>query len=224
MLHSLITIFQLIRQRRHLWKQFFSQEGEDVILSRLLDKEMGFFVDVGAHHPFRFSNTYFFYKKGWKGINIDPLPGTKELFNLVRSRDINIQCGVAQTSGTLTYFCFNEPALNTFDPEEAQLKNDLPDYFIQETIEVPVEPLKKILDELSLPPVIDFMTIDVEGMEMEVLASNDWERYRPTFLVIEQLRLDVEGIMETDVYKFLINANYKLVSRTLNSSIYQSVR
>jgi len=224
MLYSLITIFQLIRQRRHLWKRFFSQEGEDVILSRLLDKEMGFFVDVGAHHPFRFSNTYFFYKKGWKGINIDPLPGTKELFNLVRSRDINIQCGVAQTSGTLTYFCFNEPALNTFDPEEAQLKNDLPDYFIQETIEVPVEPLKKILDELSLPPVIDFMTIDVEGMEMEVLASNDWERYRPTFLVIEQLRLDVEGIMETDVYKFLINANYKLVSRTLNSSIYQSVR
>jgi FkbM family methyltransferase len=224
MLHSLITIFQLIRQRRHLWKRFFSQEGEDVILSRLLDKEMGFFVDVGAHHPFRFSNTYFFYKKGWKGINIDPLPGTKELFNLVRSRDINIQCGVAQTSGTLTYFCFNEPALNTFDPEEARLKNDLPDYFIQETIEVPVEPLKKILDELSLPPVIDFMTIDVEGMEMEVLASNDWERYRPTFLVIEQLRLDVEGIMETDVYKFLINANYKLVSRTLNSSIYQSVR
>lgn len=223
MIHLLSTIFQLIRQRRHLWKRFFSQEGEDVILSRLLDKEMGFFVDVGAHHPFRFSNTYFFYKKGWKGINIDPLPGTKELFNLVRSKDINIQCGVAQTSGTLTYFCFNEPALNTFDPEEARLKNDLPDYFIQETIEVPVEPLKKILDELSLPPVIDFMTIDVEGMEMEVLASNDWDRYRPTFLVIEQLRLDVEGVMETDVYKFLINANYKLVSRTFNSSIYQSV-
>lgn len=220
----LTSIIQLIRQRKHLWKRYYAQEGEDIILSRLMDKEKGFFIDIGAHHPFRFSNTYLFYKKGWRGINIDPLPGSKRLFNLVRRRDINIQCGVAKESGMLTYYCFNEPALNTFDKEEAKFKNDLPDYFIQETIDIPVEPLWKILDGLSLPPRIDFMSVDVEGMEMDVLMSNNWDRYRPEFLVVEQLRLDVQGIMKTDVYRFLQSADYKLVSRTLNSSIYQSVR
>jgi FkbM family methyltransferase len=220
----LTSIIQLIRQRKHLWRRYYAQEGEDIILSRLMDKEKGFFIDIGAHHPFRFSNTYLFYKKGWRGINIDPLPGTTKLFNLVRRRDINIQCGVAKESGTLTYYCFNEPALNTFDKEEAKFKNDLPDYFIQETIDIPVEPLWKILDGLSLPPRIDFMSVDVEGMEMDVLMSNNWDRYRPEFLVVEQLRLDVQGIMKTDVYRFLQSADYKLVSRTLNSSIYQSVR
>ena len=220
----LTSIIQLIRQRKHLWRRYYAQEGEDIILSRLMDKEKGFFIDIGAHHPFRFSNTYLFYKKGWRGINIDPLPGTTKLFNLVRRRDINIQCGVAKESGMLTYYCFNEPALNTFDKEEAKFKNDLPDYFIQETIDIPVEPLWKILDGLSLPPRIDFMSVDVEGMEMDVLMSNNWDRYRPEFLVVEQLRLDVQGIMKTDVYRFLQSADYKLVSRTLNSSIYQSVR
>ncbi len=220
----LTSIIQLIRQRKHLWRRYYAQEGEDIILSRLMDKEKGFFIDIGAHHPFRFSNTYLFYKKGWRGINIDPLPGTTKLFNLVRRRDINIQCGVAKESGMLTYYCFNEPALNTFDKEEAKFKNDLPDYFIQETIDIPVEPLWKILDGLSLPPRIDFMSVDVEGMEMDVLMSNNWDRYRPEFLVVEQLRLDVQGIMKTDVYRFLQSVDYKLVSRTLNSSIYQSVR
>ncbi|MDP4712433.1 MAG: FkbM family methyltransferase [Saprospiraceae bacterium] len=224
MSNLLTSIIQLIRQRKHLWKRYYAQEGEDIILSRLMDKEKGFFIDIGAHHPFRFSNTYLFYKKGWRGINIDPLPGSKRLFNLVRRRDINIQCGVAKESGMLTYYCFNEPALNTFDKEEAKFKNDLPDYFIQETIDIPVEPLWKILDGLSLPPRIDFMSVDVEGMEMDVLMSNNWDRYRPEFLVVEQLRLDVQGIMKTDVYRFLQSADYKLVSRTLNSSIYQSVR
>ena len=111
-----------------------------------------------------------------------------------------------------------------FDKEEAKFKDDLPDYYIQNTTDVPVEPLWKILDGLSLPPCIDFMSVDVEGMEMDVLMSNNWDRYRPEFLVVEQLRLDVQGIMETDVYRFLQSADYKLVSRTLNSSIYQSVR
>jgi FkbM family methyltransferase len=220
----LTSIIQLIQQRKHLWRRYYAQEGEDIILSRLMDKEKGFFIDIGAHHPFRFSNTYLFYKKGWRGINFDPLPGSKRLFNLVRRRDINIQCGVAKESGMLTYYCFNEPALNTFDKEEAKFKNDLPDYFIQETIDIPVEPLWKILDGLSLPPRIDFMSVDVEGMEMDVLMSNNWDRYRPEFLVVEQLRLDVQGVMKTDVYRFLQSVDYKLVSRTLNSSIYQSVR
>jgi len=67
----------------------YSQEGEDMILRRLFEKQLtGFYVDVGAHHPKRFSNTYFFYKQGWHGINIDAMPGSMKLFEKIRPRDI----------------------------------------------------------------------------------------------------------------------------------------
>ena len=70
----------------------YSQEGEDMILMRLFENQkMGFYVDVGAHHPKRFSNTYFFYKLGWKGINVDAMPGSMTAFNRIRARDINIE-------------------------------------------------------------------------------------------------------------------------------------
>src|SRR6186713_1276577 len=69
----------------------YSQEGEDLILKRFFsEKSGGFYVDVGAHHPKRFSNTYMFYKEGWSGINIDAMPGSMKLFNKVRSKDINL--------------------------------------------------------------------------------------------------------------------------------------
>jgi hypothetical protein len=93
----------------------WSQEGEDMILRRLFEKKKtGFYVDVGAHHPKHFSNTYFFYRMGWNGINIDALPGTKKEFDKYRGRDINLELGVAKQEGILNYYVYNDHALNTF--------------------------------------------------------------------------------------------------------------
>ena len=74
----------------------------------------GFFVDVGAHHPQRFSNTYYFYLKGWSGINIDAMPGSMKIFDDLRSRDINLEIPISDKSEILTYYEFDEPALNSF--------------------------------------------------------------------------------------------------------------
>ncbi len=74
-------------------------------------KTTGFYVDVGAHHPLRFSNTYKFYKRGWHGINIDAMPGSMDLFNRLRHRDINLERAVSDSKQILTYYAFNEPAL-----------------------------------------------------------------------------------------------------------------
>ncbi len=94
----------------------YSQEGEDMILQRILgDKKHGFYVDVGAHHPRRFSNTYLFYRRGWSGINIEPNPEAMNAFQVDRERDINLQFGIAEHAENLTYYFFDEPALNTFD-------------------------------------------------------------------------------------------------------------
>jgi hypothetical protein len=71
-----------VLSKDHIRSNCYSQEGEDLIASRLFpNQSTGFYVDIGAHHPTRFSNTYLLYTKGWRGINIDPLPGSKELFD-----------------------------------------------------------------------------------------------------------------------------------------------
>ncbi|AFZ46692.1 hypothetical protein Cyast_0718 [Cyanobacterium stanieri PCC 7202] len=104
----------------------FSQEGEDRILNRFFERqEKGFYVDVGAHHPQRFSNTYLFYLKGWRGINIDPLPGSMEKFNQLRSNDINLELAISNQNESLTYYQFNEPALNGFSEDLAKERDGL---------------------------------------------------------------------------------------------------
>jgi hypothetical protein len=96
-------------------RTLYSQEGEDVVLARFFEGlgRTGFYVDIGAHHPVGFSNTFYFYRRGWHGVNVDALPGTAKLFQRMRPRDKTIECGVGLEQGVMTYFAFNEPALNT---------------------------------------------------------------------------------------------------------------
>ena len=113
----------------HYFKSYtsYSQDGEDMILKALYENKKnykGFFVDVGAHHPVRYSNTYYFYKKGWRGINVEPTPTAMRSFNLLRRRDINLNLGVASKKDVLVFYCFDEPALNTFSKEAAVRVNE----------------------------------------------------------------------------------------------------
>ena len=207
---------------------YASQEGEDVLLKRLLKDDYygeGFFVDVGAHHPVRFSSTFHYYLKGWRGINIDPLPGTKILFDEMRPDDINLECAVSDVEGILPYYMFDESAFNTFSSvhrDEAEKKADL-----LETREIEVKRLDKILDEY-LPPEQKFlfMTIDVEGYELNVIRSCNWEKYRPRFLCIEELSVsDSDSDSDSDsVAGFLNSVGYSRIAQTKNSCIYTDTR
>src|SRR5690554_7725497 len=98
----------------------YSQEGEDMVLRGFYEDKKnyrGFYIDIGAHHPFRFSNTMYFYKKGWKGINIEADPKALKLFNGFRKRDINLNIGISGIKQLLTSYSFNESALNGFSKE-----------------------------------------------------------------------------------------------------------
>lgn len=196
----------------------YGQNGEDLVLDRMLNrKKRGFYVDVGAHHPVRFSNTYMFYRRGWHGLNIDAQPGSMRLFRRHRPRDINIECGVAAREGSLTYYRFNEPALNTFSEEEARVKNATP-YRLVDTVPVNVRPLRDILAEALAPgQPIDFMSVDVEGLDLEVLGSNDWNRFRPAIVLTETLRADVRDLQASPVVRLLADAGYRPVGRIYDS-------
>ena len=201
----------------------YSQEGEDLVLARILENlkiTTGFFVDIGAHHPTRFSNTYYFYRRGWRGINVDALPGTKKLFERMRSRDITIECGVGAQQGLLKYFAFNEPALNTFSEQEANKKNFHP-YHIVDTFQIPVVTLKQILDDhLPRGMQIDFMTIDAEGFDHEVISSNDWSLHRPRVILIELLNTGIENLELHPTAQMLRMNNYRVFAKTYNTYFF----
>lgn len=217
------TVGRKVRNFLPMGRLSYSQEGEDLLLSRLLDEmniKRGFFVDIGAHHPTRFSNTYYFYRRGWVGLNVDPLPGTKKLFNRMRPKDTTLECGVGLKDGELKYFSFNEPALNTFSEEEAK-KKEGDFYKITSITDVPVFTLKRILDE-NLPEgrEIDFLTIDAEGLDHEIVVSNDWSRYRPKIILIELLRTGVEEMAGNPTFQLLAQKGYCLIAKTMNTSFF----
>lgn len=201
----------------------YSQEGEDLVLARILGElksTTGFFVDIGAHHPTRYSNTYYFYRRGWRGINVDALPGTKKLFQRMRPGDITIECGVGAEEGVLSYFAFNEPALNTFSEQEAK-KKEHPPYHIIDRLEIPVVTLKQILDEhLPHGTQIDFITIDAEGFDHEIISSNDWSLYRPSVILVELLDTDIRNLETHPTSQILYRYNYRAVAKTLNTFFF----
>ncbi len=197
------------------------QDGEDLILNRLLENQaQGFYVDIGAHHPVRFSNTFLFYKRGWRGINVDAMPDSMKMFDKIRPRDINVECGVAGSAGELNYYRFNEPALNTFDFAEAEVKNNFP-YKLMDVINVSVSRLDELLAQyLPKGQEIDFLSVDVEGKDEEVLRSNDWKLYRPRFILAETLRTDILHLSECPIVKFLSTVGYIPVSKAYNTSFF----
>lgn len=214
------------RFKRKFGRLSFAQEGEDMVLRKIFENlgRPGRYVDVGAHHPVRFSNTYFFYLRGWRGINVEPNPDIRDAFLLLRPNDINLTLGVAPTAGILEYTVFNEPALNTFDSAFAARMEAEKKYSIVNRIRIPVQRLDQVLSEhhpANTP--IDFMSVDVEGLDLEVLRSNDWTRFRPQVVVVEQHDFDISRPELFPMHVFMREQGYALYSKCMHSLIYKQM-
>lgn len=209
---------------RTYFNKSYSQEGEDIVLSRFLNpNKPGYYIDIGAHHPHRFSNTYFFYKRGWTGINIDADPSLIELFNKERKMDKNLAYGVGNKPGFLSFYVFNEKALNTFDKKLANERGKKEEYTLESIKKIKVKKLKDILAK-SLPKKqkIDFMSVDVEGRDLDVLRSNDWIKYRPSFVLVESYNTkDILKIQNDKVVQYLKQHNYIPVAKTYYTIIFR---
>lgn len=199
----------------------YSGEGEDLILSKIFNhKKNGFYIDIGCYHPKVNSNTYYFYKQGWSGINIDANPQSIEKFNTLRTRDININIGISEHSANLTYYMFNESAVNTFSKALFEERKKIPWLKFIGSKTVTVQPLADVLDGLNVPSSIDFMDIDVEGLDMEVLRSNNWEKYIPHVVMVEDQTTEVKSFEELETFRFLQARGYSLVSKTFSTMIF----
>jgi FkbM family methyltransferase len=206
--------------------KFYSQEGEDMILRSIFyGRDFGFYVDVGAHHPKRFSNTYFFYKLGWQGINLDPLPGCMDGFRKQRPRDISLELAISDKKEKLTYYLFDEPAFNGFSKNISEERNGKTGCRVVSKLIFETRTLAEIL-ELYLPTnqEIDFLSIDVEGYELKVLRSNDWQRYSPEIVLIEILDTELSEVANNPVYQFMINQGYRLFAKLVKTYVFQHVK
>lgn len=171
-------ILSNVKSRIFGYKQY-AQFGEDIVLLEIFKgTSKGTYVDVGAHHPCRYSNTYLLYKKGWRGVNIDPNPHTIALFAKERPEDKNICSGVGPTS-IMAYYQFSDPAVNTFKEVEARKWMEKPFLRFLGTTKINMQPLSEFIEG-----PIDLLSVDAEGMDLEILESYDW-KHCPKVVVVE---------------------------------------
>lgn len=204
------------------FKVTYAQNREDIILDFFFkDVPRGFYVDVGAGHPEEDSVTKIFYDRGWKGINIEPI---KKMYNLLqksRPRDINLNIGLSDKKGRLTFREYENYGLSTFQGDmKKEYEGPLDSMGKYEDYEVQVDTLANVLNQYKVRH-IQFLKIDVEGLEYAVLQGNDWRKYRPEVLCIEanHIIIDWRPILKSNAYIKVFNdgLNDYYVSREFNS-------
>jgi FkbM family methyltransferase len=201
----------------------YSQQCEDLTVARYFAgrSHMGFYVDVGAHHPVNKSNTYAFYRRGWHGINIDANPDAIQLFEPRRPRDINILAAISESPSEHVYTKFRNSAFNTLDTGVAKAVAAGGQKVVGRT-SVKTRPLRSVLDEfIPKDQSIDFLSVDVEGFDLEVLRSNDWTRHRPAVVVVECMDMyQHECFVGIPVYSFLVSQGYTLWACTGGNFVF----
>jgi len=188
----------------------YAHNFEDVMLARVFSgRTDGFYVDVGAGDPVALSVTKWFYDLGWSGINIEPNRSLFKKLSADRSRDVNLDCGAGASRKSAQFMEMPIPELSSFDSRvHARARGQK---IFGTTRTVRVLPLTEILDQYAGERHIDFLKIDVEGWEREVLCGLDLEKYRPTVILVEstwpETRIESQSEWEDD----LIAARYTFV-------------
>jgi len=225
-----MNIFEKIRMFHNIYiknnffikKKTYSMDGEDLFIDNFFKNKTGLYVDVGAYHPLELSNTYLLYKRKWKGINIDINSLSIEYFDFLRPNDINLNLGVARKNSTkMIYFQKNKSPLNTLNLMHA--KKIFSNTFKQKKIKT--KTLTNILDKTKFKrKEIDFLNIDTEGSDLEVLKSLDFKKYKPKLICVELIDHfgpDQKKIKKHKIYKFLKDKKYKLVWSGYFSHIFK---
>ena len=193
----------------------YSHWGIDLIITKLLNsKNKGIYIDVGCHHPFLNNHSYLLYKSGWEGINIDIDYNSIDMFNFFRKSDVNIQTAVTDHKGEVDLFFYhNRAAKNTISKE---FGSDA-----KEQKKINSDTLNNIIENSKFKnSKIDFVSIDVEGNEMNVLNGFNLKKYKPKLILLEFIlpnkkefyEKDINEIINSEVYKFLTKNEYKLIN------------
>ncbi len=211
----------LIKYRLFPYQKFYAQFGEDVVAWSIL-KQKGIknirYIDIGANDPRMRSNTYFFYINNYgNGILIEPNVDLCSKLRRLRKRDIILNCGVGTQKGEMTYYKFRKHTLNTFSQEEVKRYVELGDKVLSET-KVGIIPINDVMKEYGCP---DFLSVDVEGMDFEIIKSIDYEQFKPRLICLETMEYMGEKRSDfNDITEFLKKNGYSIVADTGLNTLY----
>ena len=184
----------------------FSQFGEDLVIDAILGSPPnGVYVDVGANDPSILSNTQRFYRRGWRGVNIEPNTALCDELERQRPEDVNLNIGIASEAGTLVFYRMEPSTLSTFDSRAVKDNLAHPGARLAEEVSVAVAPLSRVFDAHLEGRAVDFLSVDTEGLDLTVLQSNDWVRHRPKLVLVE---IAWSG---SDIVEYLSDQHYALV-------------
>lgn len=197
---------------RSTWSQF----GEDIIIDCLLSGEIGHYVDVGAGHPVDGSNSYKFYRRGWSGVVIEANKELAQKFSRSRSRDTVINALAGSRSGSADFYEYDAWQFSTSNVDR-----------LEELTSLGMTPREKsnleviTLSELNLAFAVDrptFLSIDVEGSDLEVLKGNDWGKFRPSLICVEEHASPLT--QQSRIRQYLEPLGYSLSSYSVKTSFY----
>lgn len=207
--------FALVHPSRS-FRRSYSQFGEDQVLLGLLSGRNGRYVDVGSGHPRRGSNTYGLYRRGWSGTTVDPVARNQRMARFFRRRDTQLVALCGDQLGVAQFYEFEPYEYSTLSANRVVELADLGLTPVRVT-DMPILTLASL--KLMADPSEEYLLcIDVEGWELEVLRGNDWLRFRPAVICIEQWQSPLEGT--SDVHEYLIGRSYQLIAYMGLSGIY----
>tara|TARA_B110000971_G_scaffold83110_1_gene85176 strand:- start:261 stop:851 length:591 start_codon:yes stop_codon:yes gene_type:complete len=162
------------------------------------NKKNGFYVDIGAYHPFKGSLTQTLYRKGWSGINIDISKTSVDLFKIARPKDININCAIGKITEETKFF--QNSKMNQQNSLIRQNSN-------QVEVKIKCYKLNDILTSNKIEKV-DYINIDTEGTELDVLKGLDFKKIKPSLLTIEDNHFDLDSDSKKKKKNYMKNQGY----------------
>ncbi len=203
----------------------FSQSGEDRIIKFLFDIlgiQQYRYLDIGAHHPRRLSNTYLFYTLGGSGVLIEPNPGWAALIAQVRPRDLCLNVGLAgQSRSEAPFYIMRSDTLCTFSKNEAERMVSECGEEIFEVRHLDVLAPEAVLS-VHFSEGLNLVSLDVEGLELEILDAFDLQRYRPEIVCIETVSyaIDGGGMKSSEIANLMTANGYMVFADTYINTIF----
>ncbi len=203
-----------------------SQYGEDILIHKIFSKRLhtGFYLDVGAFHPFQYSNTAYLWAKGWRGMNVDANPNSIRLFEKTRTQDINLLAAVvsaetAKSHTTVPMFITGQQVdpMGTCDPNTAGQRSlarmhDIAAFDIGRILAMATE---------KAGQQIDFLNIDIEGLDETIIHEIDFSTYQPSVICVEDYSTDIPASVNSRITHRLLSAGYRFDAKIGPSSIFQ---
>jgi len=215
------------RHKVFLNRKNYSQYGEDIFISEFFKTNTkGFYVDIGSFHPLMYNNTVLLYKKGWTGINIDLNQTTIDLFNIIRPKDKNICAAISTREREVKlFFEHNFSPLNTINNEffSALNMSESKQKKFQEKI-ISTISFESAIKNLGKIPKVDFLNIDVEGSDLDVLQSFDVKKYQPALICIELYPDEKLKKNNQDIIEYLSSNNYSLIKTEKTSAFFKCIK